>query len=235
MGLLPTPPVPDLARVPGGSVAEAERWLTAYYNSHGAPFNYRRGTRIVRTAYKGMHNILLLKAGCEEEKTAIGKSANRDIVSLAAPLAFGRKTQVFDLTPRRFRFGHDRSAAYRIPFFFVENGIIHVYYIQPRKGAGLNFDELCMVATIAKTYLLDTEFFGEKCDVEFVDVGEPEEGHDRVLRNYKLSDMKLWSESQLTDRLTLLSEALDRVSANGKVEQRRRAFRRPEPDMPLFD
>lgn len=235
MSLLPTPPVPDLARVPGGSVAEAERWLIDYYNSDGAPFNYRRGTRSVRASYKGLHNILQLKAACEAEKTAAGKGANRDIVGLAAPLAFGRNTQVFDLTPRRFRFGHDRSAAYRIPFFFVENGIIHVYHLQPRKNDGLEFDQLCMVATIAKTYLLDTEFFGQKCDIEFVDVGAPERGHDRVLRHYKLSDMKLWSEKNLADRLTLLTEALDRVSASGKVEQRRRAFRRPEPDMPLFD
>lgn len=233
--ILPTPPVPDLARVPGGSVAEAEQWLTAYYNRDGAPFNYRRGTRIIRTAYKGLHNLSQLKAGCEEERTTAGKASNRDVVSLAAPVAFERVTQVFDLSPRRFRFGHNLSAAYRIPFFFVENGIIHVYYLQPRKGAGLDFDELCMVATIAKTYLLDIEFFGERTDVEFVDVSTPEAGSDRILRTYKLSEMKLWSEQRLADRLTLLSEALDRVINGGKVERRRRAFRRPEPDMPLFD
>ena len=235
MSLLPTPPVPDLARVPGGSVEEAERWLVEYYNSNGAPFNYRCCSRISRVAYKGMHNIIQLKAGCEAEKTAVGKSANRDVVSLVAPLAFGRKTQVFDLTPRRFWFGRERSAAYRIPFFFVENGIIHVYYLQPRKNAGLGFDELCMVATIAKKYLLDTEFFGERCDIEFVDASAPEKGYERVLRSYKMSDMELWSEQKLADRLTLLSEALDRVSASDKIERRRRAFRRPEPDMPLFD
>jgi hypothetical protein len=233
--ILPTPPVPDLARVPGESVVEAERWLIDYYNRDGAPFNYRRGTRSIRAAYKGMHNITQLKAACEEERTPAGKSSNRDVVSLAAPLAFDRVTQVFDLTPRRFRFGHDLSAAYRIPFFFVENGIIHVYYLQPRKGSGLAFDELCMVATIAKTYLLDTEFFGQKCNIEFVDVSAPEKGGDRILRSYKLSDMKLWSERRLADRLTLLSEALERVAASGRVERRRRAFRRPEPDMPLFD
>ena len=235
MSILPTPPVPDLARVRGETVAEAELWLTKYFNRDGAPFNYRRGTRIVRGAYKGLHNINQLKAGCEDEKTAVGKSSNRDVVSLAAPLAFDRSTQVFDLPPRRFRFGQDRSAAYRIPFFFVEDGIIHVYYLQPRKAAGLDFDELCMVATIAKTHLLDTEFFGEKCDIEFVDVSAAEDGGDRAVRKYKLSDMELWSEKRLADRMSLLSEALENVSAGGKVEQRRRAYRRPEPDMPLFD
>lgn len=179
MSALPTPPIPDLARVPGETVAEAAGWLAHFYNQQGAPFNYRRGTRIVRWAYKGLHSIHQLKAGVEEEKTAIGKSANRDVVALAAPLAFGRSTQVFDLPPRRFQFGPDRSAAYRVPFFFVENGVINVYFLQPRKAAGLDYDQMCLVATIIKRHLLDTEFYGQKCDIEFVDVSAPERG-DRL-------------------------------------------------------
>src|SRR5258706_2238703 len=145
--LLPTPPVPDLARVRGDTVAEAANWLVEFFNTDGAPFNYRRGTRIVRGAYKGLHRLHLLTAGCEVEKTAIGRMSNRDVVRLAAPFAFERATQVFDLSARRFHFGQGRSAAYRIPFLFVENGVIHVYYLQPRKGAGLDYGDLCMVAT----------------------------------------------------------------------------------------
>lgn len=230
----PTPPVPDLARVQGATVAEAVEWLIRYYNTESAPFNYRRGTRIVRAAYRGLHQIHLLTAGCEREPTPIGKQSNRDVVRLAAPFAFGRRTQVFDLSPRRFHFGQNRSAAYRIPFLFVENDIVHIYYLQPRKGAGLNLDELCMVATIVKTYLLDTEFFGLRCDVEFVDVGAPD-GKERTARRFDLSTMSLWSDRRLADRLTLLSEALDRAAASGRIEKRHRTYRRPEPEMPLFD
>jgi hypothetical protein len=234
MSGVPTPPIPDLARVRGDTVAEATQWLIDYFNRDGAPFNYRRSSRIVRASYKGLHQIHLLKAGCEDERTAVGKSSNRDVVSLAAPIAFNRNTQVFDLSPRRFHFGQDRSAAYRIPFLFVENSVIHVYYLQPRKSAGLDFDELCMVATIVKKYLLETEFFGQRCDVEFVDVSAPE-GGERVVRQFKLADMRLWSDRRLADRLTLLGEALTLASGSGKIEQRRRTYRRPEPDMPLFD
>ena len=46
------------------------------------------------------------------------------------------------------------------PFFFVEAGLIKVFYLQPRKNAGLEFDELCMVATIMKRFPLDTGFMG---------------------------------------------------------------------------
>ncbi len=118
---------------------------------------------------------------------------------------------------------------------FVENGIIHVYYLQPRKFAGLDLDELCMVATIVKRYLLDTEFFGQSTDIEFVDVGVPPGHLFRVPRRYSLSELPLWPDSWLADRLTMISEALDIVGASGRVVSRRRMQARPEPEMPLFD
>jgi hypothetical protein len=232
---LPTPPIPDLARAKGSTVAELADWFVRYFNETGAPFNYRRATRAVRAAYKGIHQLHLLTAGCTAEATAIGRTANSDVVRSAAPFAFGRTIQVFDLTSRRFVFGRDHHAGYRIPFLFVENGVVQVYYLQPRKSEGPDFDELGMVGTIVKKYLLETEFFGLKADVEFVDVGALPGKKERSPRKYSLSDLRLWSERRLSDRLTMIAEALDLVGNGDRVVRQPRAHHRPEPDMPLFD
>lgn len=234
MKKLPTPPVPVLARAQGDTVAELVDWFVDYFNEGGVYFNYRRGTRITRAAYKGMHSLPLLVAGCQGESTAVGRSANADMVRHAAPIAFGRTTQVFDLTPRRFPFGRDRFAAYRIPFFFVENGIIKTYFVQPTKGIVFDKKMLGMIATIIKRYLLDAEFFGQRCDIELVDIGAPD-GKVRMPRRYSLADLPLWSDRQLENRLTMLVEALDIVASGERVVRRPRAQPRPEPDMPLFD
>lgn len=231
----PTPPLPDLARAQGHSVPEVGEWFVEYLNTKPVPWNYRRSTRIVRVAYKGLHRTSSLVAGCMTEKNATGRKANSEVVSLAAPLAFGRATQVFDLSPRRFSFGRDSQAGYRIPFLFVEDGKIKVYFLQPRKNTGLNLDELAMIATVIKKYLLDVEFYGEPTDVEFVDVSAPEIGAARVVNSYTLSKLRLWSEKRLSDRLTLISEGLDWAYASGRIESRRRVFQRQEPEMPLFD
>lgn len=210
-------------------------WFIEFFNKRPVPWNYRRATRAVRSGYKGLHNVVSLVAGCNAEKNAVGRTANADVVRLAAPVGFRRVTQVFDLSPRRFSFGRDRSAAYRIPFLFIERGIVKVYYLQPRKGAGLSLDEFGMVATVIKKYLLETEFYGLPSDVEFVDVSAPEEGVERELRQFNLEKLKLWSARRLEDRLSLIGAALDWAEASGRVEKRRRAARQPDVEMPLFD
>jgi hypothetical protein len=233
-GKLTTPSVPDLACVEGETVEQVIEWLTDYYEGDGCPWNYRIGTKAIKAGYKGLHRLDLLVASCSQEKTKQGRISNAEIIRLAAPSAFGRSTQVFDLPPRKFAFGRARRAAYRTPFFFVENGIVKLYYVQPRKQHGPTFDRLGMVAKIHKKYLLDTEFFGETSDVEYVNLGAEEKKGPRVVRSYSLDSLELWSDERLEDRLTLISEALDRLEERGIVQSRRRAAR-PDPEMPLFD
>jgi hypothetical protein len=230
---LPVLPVPDLARVRGESKDEVISWLLGYYQSPGAPFNYISGTRSIKASYKGFRSLEQLMAGCDRERTEIGKSSNREIVKLAAPLAFERNTQVFDLPRRRFAFGRDYSSSYRIPFFFVEDNTVKLYYLQPRKRFGLTFDEFGMVATIYKSYLLDTEFFGQKADVEFVDLSIAADTGARGLRNYSLGQLRLWSEERLAERLTLIAEALDFLNESDLVQPRKRRVQTSQ-DMPLF-
>lgn len=231
---LPTPSVPDLACIEGETLAEAIEWLTAYYEGAGCPWNYRVGTMAIKTAYKGIDRLDLLRAACLQIRSKQGRISNDEIIQLAAPKAFGRSTQVFDLPARRFSFGQKRRAAYRVPFFFVEDGIIKLYYLQPRKQHGPSTDQLGMVGKIHKQYLLDTEFFGQPSNVEYLDLGAPEKGGPRLVRTHSLESLNLWSDKRLTDRLTLISEALDKIESDGVVKSRRR-HTRPEPEMPLFD
>jgi len=234
MTKLPTPAVPDLARARGDTRDELISHFLTYYEDTSCCWNYRSGTRAIKQSYRGYHNLDQLIAGCSNEATNVGRKSNETIVRMAAPVAFGRSTQVFDLPRRQFAFGRNLFAGYRIPFFFVENAVIKLYFLQPRKMFNLTYDQICMVATIHKRYLLDIEFFGQRVDLEYVDLSADIDSSGRALQHYTLDSLELWSDKRLQDRLTIIAEALEYVKTSGIVKPR---DRRPPtaPDMPLFD
>ena len=230
----PIPPVPELARAEGSSRDEMISYWLAYYAADNVPWNYLSSTRAVKQGFRGLHRLDILVGGCAREKIKQGRMSNEEVVRLAAPVAFGRRTQVFDLPRRQFPFSRDLFSGYRIPFFFVENGVVKLFYLQPRKGYALSLEQIGMVATIHKRYLLDTEFYGNDSDVEYIDVSADPVSEVRVLKRYNLNSIELWSERRLQDRLSLIAETLDYVRTSGLIQPKRK-IRRPEPDMPLFD
>ncbi|WP_342152578.1 hypothetical protein [Methylorubrum sp. SB2] len=231
---LPSLSVPDLARVVGNTPDEAAEWLIHYSNEPGGSFNYIKGMRSIKAAYSGLHRLDQLLLACEGERTELGRKSNKDLVFEVAPGAFGRTTQVFDLSARKFSYGR-RQAGFRVPFFFVENSVVNICFIWPRKGTNLTATQIGMIATIMKIYLLDTEFYGLPSDIEFIEASAPIGTKQRVVDRFNLSSINLWDHDMLTSRLTTISNALDIVEASNRVKPRRRKEKSTIIDMPLFD
>lgn len=235
MSQLIRPPLTELAIARGETVEELALHFINYHNRPSIPWSYRPGTIALLKAYSGLHNLSALMTVLNGQTIPTAISCNSDLINHAAPFAFERSTRILQLSPRRFPFGRDRTAAYRVPFFFVENGIVKLFFAQPRKTDVPTVEQLGMMATIHKRYLLDTEFFGQRTEVEFIDVGPALDGGVRKPSKYTLADLPLWSETRLADRLTLLAGGLEKAEASGLLAPKIKRPPRPTAQMPLFD
>lgn len=224
--------LPDIVRVCTLSEDAAIAHIVAELEGSGGGFNYIDATKRIKAAYKGLHSIGSLVRVPQSKADKVGQKYNIDVVKLAAPLAFHRATNVFDLNGRSFSYGEARHASYRVPFLFTENGTVKLYYLQPRKSAGFSDGEVSLYISIVKKFLLDSEFYGEQVDVEIVDVAEQVGGQGRVLKTFSLSSVEIWSDDKIAEHLKVVRSALDFIEAQNLVKKKRRPLK--DRDLPMF-
>lgn len=228
-----SPSLPEIVRVDSSSLPSAIAHLVSFLDPGGGTFNYLESTKRTRKAYQGLHNLQLLTACRPSQTGKVGLCHNIDVVKLAAPLSFGRKTSVFDLPHRKLPYGAGRFASYRLPFFYVEKGIVHAYFLQPRKNTHFTVEQYGLFATLVKRNLLDTEFYGERVEIDFVDVSRKDGDKERTVRQYGLGDLKEWSEHRVRNHFQVVSEALRIIENERLVKKVRRPLR--DKELPLFD
>ncbi|GLS29486.1 hypothetical protein SAMN04488498_11280 [Mesorhizobium albiziae] len=227
------PSVPEIVRVDTSSLNSAVAHLISALEPTGGNFNYLDGTKRVRSAHKGLHDLKALMSASPSRAKMVGHAHNMDVVRLAAPNAFGRKTSVFNLPPRKLPYGGDRLASYRLPFFFVEEGSVKGYFLQPRKNTHFTTEQYGLMATVVKRNLLDTEFYGERVEFEVVDVSRKVNDNERSLSVYTLSELQLWSEADVAQHFRVVAAALNIIEDEQLVKKVRRPLR--DKELPLFD
>lgn len=224
--------LPDIVRICTDSEELAIAHIVSELEGNGSGFNYLDATKRIKAAYRGVHSLPILTQLLPSDVGKVGKKSNIDVVKAAAPRAFGRRTHVFDLGPRSFRYGEGRQASYRAPFFFTEDGVIKLFYLQPRKSAPLTQKQRSLYATIAKKYLLDDEFFSQAVDVEMLDVAERVKGEGRVLSVSSLSTIEMLSDDIIQGHLRVVLDALEFVEKQNLVTKKRRPLK--DPELPMF-
>jgi hypothetical protein len=117
-------------------------------------------------------------------------------------------------------------------FFFVENSIVKIFWLQPRRGFNPTIEGLGALATILRmTYTHDFDDF----DVELLDLSRPSGAKERALRTFSFGDLPLMPEDEVRLALERFAQAYDLVCSMGV----QRPERRPRPDIDsgprLFD
>lgn len=224
--------LPEIARIDTSTEESAIAHIVSALTPSDGGFNYLDATKRIKVAYNGLHRLDLLTQITQANAAKVGQVYNVQVVKLAAPNAFNRKTKVVEIGPRKFHYGEGRDASYRAPFFFLENGVVKLYYLQPRKNTIFSRGNYELYVSIVKKFLLDTEFFGEHTDVEIVDVSEKAKGQGRTLQTFSMSDFEVWSDAKIASHLNVVLKALEFVERENLISRQRRPLK--DKDLPLF-
>lgn len=226
------PSLPEIVRVNSKNLDEAIAQLVSDLTPTGGGFNYLEATKCSKAAFKGLHSLKLLTDSKRLNDGSVGAKANLEVANLICPLAFGRKTSVVDLSPRNFQYGAGRYASYRIPFLFVENKHVKIYFLQPRKNTCYTFDQVSLYASIARKHLLEKEFYGELTDIEFVEAAVRNQGAKREIKEYCLQDLEIWDDLRISQHLSAVDKALTFIESEQLVKKKRRPLK--DSQLPLF-
>lgn len=231
--MLHSPSLPEIVRVDTSSLDVAVAHLVSFLEPSGGTFNYLDATKRIRHAYNGLSDINLLTSASPSRERKFGHSFNMDVVRLAAPLAFGRKISVFDVSSRKLSYGSGRYASYRIPFFFVENKVVKALFLQPRKNTHFSLENYGLMYSILRSNLMSTEFYSLEMDVEIIDVSRPSDKANRELRIFTSENLALWSPDAINAHFNVVADALVIIEQENLVRKVRRPLR--DRALPLFD
>lgn len=229
---LQKPNLQEIFRTDTLSVESAIAHLVSALTPVNINWNYIDGHSRIMSAYKGLHSIDVLTHYPASKSGKDGAKYNAELVTVAAPVAFSRTTSVVKVERQTFAYGRNREAAFRIPFVFIENGVIKAYALQAKKHDSMSLDQVAGYCSLIKRYFLDQQYYGMPTDIEFVDASCKPGEKTRSVKKYNLADLELWSDERLLKHLDVVIEALDFIENQALVPKSRRPLK--EQSMPLF-
>jgi hypothetical protein len=231
MQYLRLPAPQDIVRLLRSTVEETAGVLKGYYEQQPA-WNYGPARAMARPVYSGELSLSAATERCRNGGNPLGRHSNAEVAEHIWTAAQGRSFQCHPLGPRPFGIRRDLSILIDPTFFFVENGQVKLFWLQPRRHFSPSLEGLgTLAAMIRMTFADDFDDF----DLELLDLSVPDGESQRVSRIYCFSALPLLGEDAVATALQRFADAYDKVREMGVTRPARRP-RRPDDRAgePLF-
>jgi hypothetical protein len=187
---------------------------------------------MARPVYSGELSLQAATERCRTGGNPLGRRSNAEVAEHIWAAAQGRSFQCHPLTPRPFGIRSDLSILIDPLFFFVEAGLVKVFWLQPRRQFSPTLEGLGTLGAMIRMTFAD-EF--EAFDLELLDLSVPDGEEQRVRRVYRFAALPLLADAAVTAALQRFADAYDKVREMGVTRPASRR-RRPDdrPEQPLF-
>lgn len=230
---LKVPPVQDVVRFLRPTISETKQLLVEYYTRKKGLFSYEPARKIAKPLYSGEIGLPAALEGCLTKGNPRGRKSNAEVVELIWQAAQGRSLLCHDLKKRDFAIRRDLAIAVHAPFYFVENGQVKIYWLQPRRGYGLTQHQMGLLGSIIRMSIATEDFEG--ADIELFDTSIPAGSKTRVPRTFNFADLSVTDAKATIEALRLFAAAYDEVCEMDIPKPAQRDKKRDDRQPPLFD
>ena len=201
------PGAPDFARLISDDPEAILAGLKEHYSRPRIGWSYQWVQRNSRKIYSGE----LTEASINEYQASgkrKGAKSNVEVALLLRQSAIGRSFQCFPIKPRRVKISREHSLTVSPPFYFVENGVVKIFWLQPRRTFALDDQQAGVLAALLRLSHFRDDF--EDARLELYDASAPD-GKNREPRVLGLSDLPVVSDRELTRAMEAFVWAYEQV------------------------
>jgi len=231
MAALKLPALQDMARIIRPTVHETSKELVVYYEGR-PPFSYDFVRRMAKSLFSGEVSLGQVQKSCELRVHPAGRKQNSEVSELVWQAAQGRSFMCHDLSPRKFYIQKEQAIFVRPLFYFVENGVVKILWLQPRRRYGLSVNQLGILGSVIRhTFLVDD---WAEATVQILDCSCPEGGSARALQMYEIEDLPILPDDKLLAAFEILLTAYNELVQSGYQRPVRRPKEKPDSQHDFF-
>ena len=171
-------------------------------------FSYEVARRVSPRAFEGELSSSALKQACDTISNAVGRKSNWEAVQAVQKSGSGRNVQCYPMHDVRLKVRKDLSIRVAVDFYFVENGRVQAFWLQPRRGYVLNFEQLGLFGALIRMTLLTGDF--EDAGLELLDISAPD-GKVRQSRTFTLDDLPYVEDRVVEEGIARVVAAYDEI------------------------
>lgn len=226
------PSIQHVAKAIRPTVEETERELHRL-DGGMPPFSYNLSWRVAPALYSGELSLAAALAAAKRLQVPVGVRSNAEVIEIIWRDAQGAQDLCRPLSDRDFQIRKDLAIPVKPKFFFVRDGKVYIYWLQPWKRFELTQEQLGLLASVIKMTFIRDDF--SEADLHLLDTSADSEYGMREPKVLHLNDLPLLSEEKLTAALGRFASAYDRFVANRKPQRDQTRGSRDLPQPDLFD
>lgn len=197
------------------------------------PFSYGPSWRMAFPLYSGALNLEAAQEACRRIKPSLGAKCNVEVVEILWQDSQRSSYFCHPLKDRLFPIRRDLAIPVRPRFYFVKDGIVHLFWLQPWKAFDLTEEQLGVLASVIRQTFAVDDFEGAQ--LYLLDTSADEEHGQRSPQVFGFEDLPMLEDDALKAVFDRFAAAYDTFMAERKPKSERK---RPEDDVGqprLFD